>query len=585
MKHTFVYIIILICATALFSCSSETEEKLERIKTVGNDNPELALAMLDSLDIQIRDESEYIKMKYDLLKIRLNDKAYHAPISDITIKKCISYFESAGSDLEKQEVYYYAGSVYRDLHDTPKALSYFLKSTEQAMKMEGCDSVMLANTYSNMNCLYYDVQDYANALAMAKKELDVCKRVGRDITLPLLHIGTAYIANDKYKEANIALDDAFTELSKSGYDKDQESLLYLLRDYSRSGNIEKANRCYDLLDAGLADTRPDMYNMTMLNYFSAVNQTDSAIYYCKKVLTPVSSINYRYDATKSLFALYYDRGDIANACRYGIRYMQLSDSIDFGKRQEMMATVNNQFQYHLDKEKEEKLKLDSLRYKALAGMSFISGLFAVSLILMIYIYKRNRHLKKALRLVSEMERVSGEAANLRSEIETKEKELQEYEENLAKSRNDLESARNELNRVNRELDEYSMELKNKERQLSDKMEQNKAFLSLLHKSELEGKAEDIVYAIRQSATGKKDMSSAEWKQLYQAVDELYPMLKEQIVKELGHFTEQQLQVCYLMRIGLSKAQIQSMTNLSRVTVWRWVKKFSWILGQEKSSKN
>lgn len=194
-------------------------------------------------------------------------------------------------------------------------------------------------------------------------------------------------------------------------------------------------------------------------------------------------------------------------------------------------------------------------------------------------------MKKALRLVSEMERVSGEAANLRSEIETKEKELQEYEENLAKSRNDLESARNELNRVNRELDEYSMELKNKERQLSDKMEQNKAFLSLLHKSELEGKAEDIVYAIRQSATGKKDMSSAEWKQLYQAVDELYPMLKEQIVKELGHFTEQQLQVCYLMRIGLSKAQIQSMTNLSRVTVWRWVKKFSWIFCQEKSSKN
>ena len=114
MKHTFLYIIILIFATALLSCSSETEKKLEQIKTVGNDNPELALAMLDSLDIQIRDKSEHIKMKYDLLRIRLNDKAYHSPISDITIKKCISYFESAGSDLEKQEVYYYAGSVYRD---------------------------------------------------------------------------------------------------------------------------------------------------------------------------------------------------------------------------------------------------------------------------------------------------------------------------------------------------------------------------------------------------------------------------------------------------------------------------------------
>ena len=32
-----------------------------------------------------------------------------------------------------------------------------------------------------------------------------------------------------------------------------------------------------------------------------------------------------------------------------------------------------------------------------------------------------------------------------------------------------------------------------------------------------------------------------------------------------------------MRIGLSKPQIQNMTNLSRVTIWRWVKKFDWVL--------
>lgn len=48
------------------------------------------------------------------------------------------------------------------------------------------------------------------------------------------------------------------------------------------------------------------------------------------------------------------------------------------------------------------------------------------------------------------------------------------------------------------------------------------------------------------------------------------------MKELDTFTEQQMQVCYLMRIGLSKTQIQNMTNLSRVTIWRWVKKFAWI---------
>ena len=73
------------------------------------------------------------------------------------------------------------------------------------------------------------------------------------------------------------------------------------------------------------------------------------------------------------------------------------------------------------------------------------------------------------------------------------------------------------------------------------------------------------------------MEPADWKQLYQAVDDLYPAFKDRLLKELGSFTEQQMQVCYLMRIGLSKPQIQNMTDLSRATIWRWVKKYDWVL--------
>ena len=115
---------------------------------------------------------------------------------------------------------------------------------------------------------------------------------------------------------------------------------------------------------------------------------------------------------------------------------------------------------------------------------------------------------------------------------------------------------------------------------AEKMEQNKTFIKLLHQSELEGKAEDVIHDIRMSSTGRKNMGSADWKQLYQAVDELYPTFKDRLLKELGTFTEQQMQVCYLMRIGLSKPQIQNMTNLARVTIWRWVKKYDWVFVSE-----
>ena len=133
--RSIVYVLYIISIFALPSCSKEDSlEEMERIKIIGDKNPIKALAMLDSLKIGIRKENNYVKNKYDLLQIRLNDKADNIPNSDIMIKHLIGYFEDKGSMLEKQEVTYYAGSVYRDLRDTPRALGYFLKSTEYAKK-------------------------------------------------------------------------------------------------------------------------------------------------------------------------------------------------------------------------------------------------------------------------------------------------------------------------------------------------------------------------------------------------------------------------------------------------------------------
>ena len=195
----------------------------------------------------------------------------------------------------------------------------------------------------------------------------------------------------------------------------------------------------------------------------------------------------------------------------------------------------------------------------------------------LYIRRRNKLLHEVIRLSAELQRVSDDEQLLRKDIEQKENELKESRRSLEKSSEDLNNLKQELQRVNAELSNYDEALRAKEQQLSEKVNQNMTFIKLLHQSELEGKAEDVIYAIRQSSTGKKNMKAADWKQLYQAVDELYPTFKDRLLKELGTFTEQQMQVCYLMRIGLSKPQIQNMTNLSRVTVWRWVKKYDWVL--------
>ena len=567
------------CICLLLSCSEEHSlEEFERIKIVGDENPNKALSMLDSLEIGVREGSDYVKNKYDLLRIRLNDKADNLPSSDIMIKKLVGYFEDKGSILEKQEVSYYAGSIYRDLQDTPRSLEYFLKSIEYANTGGGCDSIMLRNSYSNLNDLYYKVQNFNDAVKMAQKELEIAKHIKKDGILPYLHIGTAYLALHKFEQASAAFDAAFNEIALTENISDhQTELFYLLDDFSALNKTSAAKKCLSLIESTALDDLSGFPCMALAQYYESIGKNDSAIVCGKSVLDNDNDIYNTYDASKLLYRIYSKMGDVNHASYYAGIYMQLSDSLDFGKRQELAAKVNNEFQYHLDQKKEQTLKDEKERYKSTLTIVVMAATLLMCIAYILYVRRRNKQLKEVVTLSAELQRVSNNEKQLRKDIEQKERDLEKSKKSLAKTSDELKNVKRELQHVNEELSDYDEALKAKEQQLSEKIDQNKTFIKLLHQSELEGKAEDVIHAIRQSSKGMKDMTSSDWKHLYQAVDELYPSFKDLLLKELGNFTEQQMQVCYLMRIGLSKPQIQSMTNLSRVTIWRWVKKFDWVL--------
>lgn len=575
MSYLFSRCVLATIILCVASCSNHHFlDKLEQIKAVGDYDPNKAIVMLDSLEISIRNESDYVRHKYDLLRIRLNDKAYKTPTSDIMIKQLIDYFESEGSAMEKQEVNYYAGSTYRDLQDTPRALEYFFKSLDFADGSEVFDSIMLRNTYSNIHFLQYRVQDYNNAVITALKELEISKKTKSNLIVSYMHIGASWLALDSATQAEAALDSAFSLIVKSNnISSHQNLLIHLLNNYSELKCLSKAKECLSLIDIDPKDDLSSFTSLALAQYYKSLGINDSTIVYCKRILDGSTDVDDMFDAAKILYRIYGNTGDISNACKYADIYMQLSDSIDFGKRQELAATVNNEYQYHLDQKKERDLYEEKKKFRnALIIVSFIT-LLSASIAYIFYVRRRNKHLQVVVALSSELQRISDDDKQLREDIKAKEKELDN-------STSELDSIKSELQHVNIELLEFDKTLKEKEQQLADKIEQNKAVMSMMHQSELEDNAEDVIYNIRQSSIGRKKMTSADWKKLYQAVDQLYPTFKDRLLKELGSFTDQQMQVCYLMRIGLSKPQIQNITNLSRVTVWRWVKKYEWVLDSD-----
>lgn len=569
MKLTQYCFFISVIAFTACSTEGRINTKMDSIKEVGDTNPIYARTMLDSLEVEVRNMSTHTRMRYDLLSIRLDDKAEIMPSSDFMVKNMLNYFVENGNVYEKQEAYYYAASVYRDLNDSPKAMESFLYSAEIAETNKDIDSIMLRNTYSNLSYLYTNVQDYSNAQKMARKEYEIARKLHAVSVNAVIHLADTYMNNDSLSSAKHMFREAFSMIIGSEkLRKDKDLLRPLLLNMSNLKMVE-AHDCFRLLrDLGI-----DRKHFTELNalssYYEFANMPDSAIKCCKSIIACSDEMLNLYDASSQLFKLYQKNGDYITANKYAQKFIEINEEYNLGKRQEIAATTNNRFLYHRNKEEEQRIKEEKNQYMLLAVISGISLLLCIAVFMLYYTHKRNKHLKRALEMANEMNAIRADNEGMATELQHKEKELTAAKQNL-------DNAKDKLGKVNSELEIYNRELKEKEKQLESKIEQNKSLIRMLSLSETESAAEEIIARIRKASDGQYAMKPKDWRGLYHAVDELYPDFRDSIARNLGNFSEQEMQVCYLMRAGLDNRHIQNVMPMSRATIWRWTKRMHWI---------
>ena len=571
IKHLLICLLLLASFVTCTDYGSDREiSRMDVIKQLGNSHPQLALASYDSLKDEFTKGSTYVRNKYTLLGIRLRDKAELPHTSDSCIRRLVPYFEKKGTIREMQEVYYYAGSVYRDLQDTPRSLEYFLKSAACTENGE-TDSVMLRNCYSQLCAMYTKVQDYGNALQMAKAEYEVARSIGTLDGITMIQLGNAYMRTDSFPQATEVMRMLLTENDTTNLTPD--ILCDLLYYFSLTDDTANARFCYTrFVDMPERHPIKAQQHISLGKYFLLLGLTDSSAQHYQLALEQGDSIC-KYDACRKLFHLYEDCGEKEEAYKYASEFLRISTCLDLGMRQEQAATINNQYQYYKDKQEEDSIKAEKEIMELYLWMTLLITLTLISVICAVYTFRKYQRQRLLHEISMTLDGDTGsdngneQETHVLMRIKKGMDSARIKQEEMAKK---LEKAEGNIKEQEQSIERAKRDAEEKLQEAHRQMERGVNLFKMAHLTELSKNDNDIVESIRKASRMEQELTSKQWSELISFINDRYPTFSQKIVTIHGPISEKQMHICYLLKMGFTNTEICNiMKDCSRSTIWRW----------------
>lgn len=549
---------------AFVSCGKRNDglPALQRVALLANTHPDSAVALLDSLRDSIFLQPRSVRMYYDLLTVKARDKAYIRHTSDSLIRSVLRYYERQDDKKHLPETYYYAGRVYSDLGDAPQALNYFIRASETA---DGKDYDLLSRIYSQIGTLYLYQDVYDKALPVFRKcyQYNLLEGDSAALVYCIRNIGRAYSVLNQvdsalyyYKEADslaIRLGSNFLRRRVNG-----ELSAY----YTQLGMYKEAYKCLQmaLSQMSLAERAP-RYS-TAARYYFSVNQIDSAYYYSKR-MTEMERYSYKKEGYEGLAKIARLRGNYEKAFEYFDKYLVYADSTSELVRTETVRKINALYNYQLREEENNRLQMQNRQQK-----NYIVWITASMVVVALFFaYRQNRKRKEEGRI--------NQLQKLKALEEQKYRQSQEFiEENkkrIAELEKELQASKIVQNQPQQEL------LHARKQSLEKDNEQVEAYRRLEAEAVKALETSDI---FRKCHEVDGNLSAEDWQTLTAAIDFTYSQFTHRL-KDLYPVSEVELQVCLLLKIGISSTRIAQLVLRSKQAVTSIRKRlYKKVLGQE-----
>ncbi len=512
--------------------------------SLAESNPREALAKLRGMAGDTASMPRSHLMYYRLLRLKAEDKAYIEHKSDSIARLLVDHYEGRGDRRLLPQAYYYAASVYRDLHDAPQALDYFHKAAA-AIPDDG-DLRLKSYAYNQMGKLFMfqDLNDHALRYFHESYRLDSIRKDTFDMVAALCDMSVPYQDMGDFENCYLCLRLAQRLNAQAGLKSEflifhRMSVIFL-----QSG---KADSAWLYIQKPLAAVR-NVDSSAVLSVAAkaglATGRLDSAYILSRKLLQ-VGTVYAKQTASKIMAEVCFRRGRIEEGLLNINRYELFSDSIVRLDARQAVANADALYDYQIRERQNLQLKIENRNYL----MAFLGVAILFTIIVIVLIVRDVKSMDERQRLKIQI-----------FVVQRLEEEYREKSDNkISKMMAELGNVRHELRDVTQSKSELEKELYEQKEKLMAAIEGNRRQAEL-RKERDAALLKSVSYSLlHEKVCESKPISISEWKQIEAEVDTVLPDFKS-ILYQAYELSELEYHICLLIKMGFKNNEISSLVS-------------------------
>lgn len=548
---------------SLSSCSNrkyeQTITRADNLMELSQDSARSALAILDSIRPDLSKMGKSTQMRYQLVYAKGMNKGYVDFTTDSLVKEIVDYYDNHGTCQQQMLAHYLLGCVYRDLGDSPAALSCYNDAVEKAdTASKDCDYKLLTRVYEQEGALFLSQSMPQNALS-AYQKAEKYAWIAKDTLSAVLsyeHLGNIYEYMDNKNKVIEVYENASRRYRQYGYPvQAARALGGAIQALILTKQYAKAKKYMDVFEAESGYFQKDSC-YSYINYshyyylkglYSLESHSDSAKYWFTKSQECAKTNNNKSFSAYAWYLYYIKHQQMDSVAKYSEQAFAYNDSANLDMERDLMQKMQAIYDYDRWKNVAHNEEVKATRANLTLLVSILVSVSVIIIgILAFLVYRKKR--KQELQEKEEQENM------IRQQIYYTKQELE-----LLRTVNDRKIAD-----VIKEKEQTINKLKEDLKDIRDKYSN-----SSLSEVDILLKESSIYKRIKYLELHPKEiMRENDWIELEETIEQLIPSFIPLLKNRLNVIA---YRICLLVKLEISTSSIAILLGLSSSAISKYRK--------------